>query len=286
MSAPQRIARYYDRNTARFLRLGGSGAALAIHRPLWGSGVTDAAAAAGYINTLLAAEAERWLGDPPGHVLDMGCGVGGTVLSLAARWPDARLAGVTLSAAQVARARAEAARRGLAARCRFDQGDFLSDPAPGAAPADLVVAVESHVHAPGSTAFLRAAAARLAPGGVLLVADDMLDRPEADLDPAGRALLSALRRGWHLGHLSTSAELAAAAGCHGLGLLEDADLTPLIRLDRLRDRLLRIAGPLADRLGLARVPFWANAIGGNALTEAYRAGLMRYRLLAFMRVAQ
>lgn len=285
MSAPQRIARYYDRNTARFLRLGGSGDALAIHRPLWGPGVRDSAEAAGHVNALIAAQAERWLHRPPERVLDMGCGVGGTVLALAARWPGAALSGITLSPAQVARARSEAARRGLSERCRFEQGDFLTGPTPGTPAADLVVAVESHVHAPGAPAFLRAAAARLAPGGLLLIADDMLARPEAALSPAHRALTGALRRGWHLGHLPTPEDLAAAAAGHGLDLIEDTDLTALLRLDRLRDRVLRLAGPLADRLGLARVPFWANAIGGNALTEGYRAGIMRYRMLAFMRAA-
>jgi hypothetical protein len=56
----------------------------------------------------------------------------------------------------------------------------------------------------------------------------------------------------------------------GYRLLAQHDLGPLLRLDRWRDRALRLAGPVADALGLARWPLFANMIGGNALTQAYR----------------
>jgi hypothetical protein len=36
------VARYYDANTRRFLRLGGGGQMAAIHRPIWAPGVQTA----------------------------------------------------------------------------------------------------------------------------------------------------------------------------------------------------------------------------------------------------
>jgi len=62
-----------------------------------------------------------------------------------------------------------------------------------------------------------------------------------------------------------------------------SDLTPLLRLNRWRDYALRVVGPLADRVGLAGKPLFDNMIGGNALTESYRAGIMRYTLLTLRR---
>lgn len=274
------VRRYYEASTARFLRIGGSGAAAAIHRQLWAEGVTSPAGAAAHVNRLIAELAEALLPGPPAQVLDLGCGVGGTLLHLAARWPVAALDGVTLSAEQVRIARRFAARRGLGARVQVRQGDFL-DPAAAGQGADLVLAVESHVHAPSAAAFLAAAALQMRPGGVLVVVDDMLARPESALSAREASRLDGFRRGWHLGHVPDVEGLCAAARAAGLTCAAVQDLTPLLRLTRARDVALRVAGPLADALGLGRWPLFSNMIGGNALTESYRAGTMRYTLAAF-----
>ena len=284
MAAPARIARYYDRSTERFLRMGQSGAALAIHRPLWAPGISTPEAAAGHVNALVAEAAEGALGRAPDRVVDLGCGVGGTLMHLATRWLAAEMTGLTLSPRQAALARRFAAGRGLAGRCRFHAADFL-DPAADTAPAELAIAIESAVHAPSAASFARAAAAHLRPGGVLIVVDDMLARPGTSLTAREARLVAQFRRGWHLGHVATAEEMTAAADAAGLAPGAARDLTGLLRLDRLRDRLLRPVGPLAAALGLASVPLFANMIGGNALTCAYRGGIMRYRLLAFRKAA-
>lgn len=278
-AAPARdaVARYYDASTRRFLAMGGSGAALAIHRPLWAPGVTSPALAAAHVNDLIAQAALDALGAPPARVTDLGCGVGGTVLHLAARWPQAELTGITLSAEQVRLAEAHAAARGLAGRCRFLRSDFTL---PMTLPrADLVIAVESHVHAPDAASFLTAAQRHLRPGGVLVLVDDMLARPENALTAPEARRLDQFRRGWRLGHVPDAQGLAALAGAMGFQPVATRDLSELLRLDRLRDRALALAGPLADRLGLAPVPLFGNMIGGNALTQGYRAGQMRYMLM-------
>lgn len=282
-SAPDDIAAYYDASTARFLKVGGSGAALAIHRPLWADGMQSREAAAAHVNTLIARAAEAALGHPPRHVRDLGCGVGGSLFHLAGIWPEAQFEGVTLSAAQVEIAQRHATARGLAERVKVTQSDFnLPTTLP---PADLVFAIESHVHAESARAFVQAARAHVAQGGVLIVVDDMLADEQATTPRATR-LIDAFRRGWHLGHVSPGATLVAEAEGQGLKALTVEDLTPMLQLDRLRDRALRLFGPLADALGLGRFALFANMIGGNALTEAYRAGLMRYRLIVFQKVAQ
>jgi tocopherol O-methyltransferase len=60
----------------------------------------------------------------PVTVLDVGCGVGGTSIHLAATLGErCRVTGVTLSTAQVAFATADAASAGVAARVAFHEGD-------------------------------------------------------------------------------------------------------------------------------------------------------------------
>lgn len=272
------VEQYYDASTRRFLALGRSGTALAIHRPLWGDGVTSHTEAASHVNTLIAAQAEAALGRPPERVVDLGCGVGGTLFHLARRWPDTAMSGITISAEQVRLAQGFARAQSLETRCSFLRSDFTL---PMTLPrADLVVAVESHVHARSAGEFLQAALRHLRPGGVLLLVDDMLAAPEETLTSAQARRVMQFRRGWQLGHVPDSAGLLAQAEAMGFTLAAMQDLTRYLYLDRLRDHALRLAGPVADRLGLAQVPFFGNMIGGNALTESYRSGQMRYTLMA------
>ncbi len=271
------VAAYYDASTRRFLAIGGSGAALAIHRPLWAEGLAGVEAASAHVNTLVATAAEAALGRLPAQVCDLGCGVGGTLLHLARRWPGAHLTGVTLSAEQVRLARGFARARGLERQVQVVQSDFTCPPL--LPRADLVIAIESHVHTDSAAGFLRAARAHLRPGGVLIIVDDMLATDPERLDPRGQGLVAAFCRGWRLGHVSPAAGLIAEARAQAFDPVEQRDLSPLLRLDRWRDRALRLAGPLADALGLGRVPLFANMIGGNALTQAHRAGIMGYRMV-------
>lgn len=275
------VAAYYDASTRRFLNVGGSGAALAIHRPLWADGVSSVEQASGHVNNLIAETAESVLGRAPQTVRDMGCGVGGTVFHLAQRWPEAELGGITISDEQVRIAQQVAAARGLAARCSFIRSDFtlpMTLPA-----AELVFAVESHVHARSAGQFLAAARRHVLPGGVLVVVDDMLALPEQALSPHDAARLEAFRRGWRLGHVPARSGLVSAAAENGFDAVHSRDLTPFLNLNRFRDHALRVVGPAADRLGLAQMPLFGNMIGGNALTEGYRAGVMCYTFMVLQR---
>jgi len=277
-SQTRRLQDYYDANTARFLRYGGSGRSLAIHRALWEPGVANSEQATSRINQRIV---ESWAGRAtaaPERVRDLGCGVGGSLFHFAQAWPDAELDGLTLSPRQAAMAAQEAAARGLDSRLRITCTDFLQ---PADRPADLVVAIESHVHAPSAAAFLAAAARGLSRTGKLVIVDDMLARPESQLSVADRHLVASFRRGWRLGHVPDAEGLKATAAAAGLHCLVDEDLTQYLRLNRWRDLALRALAPLADALGGNRWPLFANMIGGNALTVAYRRGTMRYRLMIF-----
>jgi cyclopropane fatty-acyl-phospholipid synthase-like methyltransferase len=273
-----RVAEYYDASTRRFLLVGGSGGALAIHRALWADGIETTEGAANHINTVIRDEVLRLRGHEPSSMRDLGCGVGGSVFALARDWPGTAFLGLTISAEQHARAEAEAKVRGLSERCRFLCADFAA-PLQGEG-AEIAIAVESHVHAESAEAFLRAATGHLRPGGHLIIVDDMLAQPEAGLSAPQRRRLDSFRSGWRLGHVPDISGLIAAAEAQGFTLEATRDLTPLIRLNRLRDIALRVAGPVAEGLGLQGSPLFANMIGGNALTESYRCGVMRYAMVS------
>ncbi|WP_296475289.1 glucans biosynthesis glucosyltransferase MdoH [Roseinatronobacter sp.] len=280
-TAHNSVSAYYDASTRRFLKTGGSGSALAIHRPLWAEGVRNLEQASGHVNDLIAEAAEARLGRAPETVRDLGCGVGGSVFHLARRWSEAEFCGITISDQQVQIARQIAVDRGFDARCSFIRSDFtLPMTLPGA---ELVIAVESHVHARSAAQFLAAARRHVLPGGLLVVVDDMLAMPQDQLSGTDSARLDAFRRGWRLGHVPARTSLMDLAGENGFDAVQSRDLTPLLNLNRLRDHALRVVGPTADRMGLAQLPLFGNMIGGNALTEGYRAGVMCYTFLVLQR---
>lgn len=63
--------------------------------------------------------------DPPpgGYVLELGCGTGRNLIAAARRYPEARFAGVDISAEMLETARAGIARAGFADRIQVAQGD-------------------------------------------------------------------------------------------------------------------------------------------------------------------
>jgi cyclopropane fatty-acyl-phospholipid synthase-like methyltransferase len=277
------VAAYYDRNTRRFLRFGGARGSLAIHRQLWGEGVASAREAAEHVNELLADAIERQEKPAPA-VIDLGCGVGGTLFSLAARLPLSRLVGVTISAEQRRIAERIGAAKGLADRCRFVQGDFARVSLDLAA--DAVVAIEAFAHCARPPAFFANAERHLALGGTLILIDDFLAEREDGLDPAARRTVEGFRRGWRVPGFGTIETALDAARQAGLDCVEERDLTPLIRLDQPSRRLIATLGPVCARLGLAGLPFFANLIGGGALQRGLEQRLFAYRWLRFERSAE
>lgn len=279
------VARYYDRNTRRFLLVGRGGDTHSIHRELWGPGVASAREAARYVDRLIADEIGATAAGPVRTIIDFGCGVGGTLFYLAERFTDARLRGVTISSKQVEIARRLLDRNGLAERCTIERGDFHSVRL--GLHADAVVAVESLAHSHDVSAFLSNAAQHLAPGGLLLVADDFLAAEETSFGPEQRRGIARFRAGWRVPGLGTVESLAERASAHGLSLRTDLDLSSYTRPGyRLRDAVIRISSPLLERLGLIGVPFFGNVIGGNALQIGLQSGTIHYRLLAFAAHAQ
>jgi len=104
----------------------------------------------------------------PKNILDVGCGIGGTSRYLAAKFPNAKVTGITISEEQVRRATELARERGLgnvefklmdALNLTFEDDQF-----------DLVWGCESGEHMPDKRRYVEEMTRVLAPGGNLAIA--------------------------------------------------------------------------------------------------------------------
>jgi cyclopropane fatty-acyl-phospholipid synthase-like methyltransferase len=277
------VRAYYESNTRLFLSLGIGGRTLAIRRAVWGDGVQTLQQAVDYVNGLIAAEARlsgAAMSAPTGEklrILDIGCGVGGSLLFLADSL-DALLhgVGVTISPRQAEIARRKARARGHSAGCSFLDADFTR--LSGLPLFHLTFAIESFVHFTTPLEFFSAAARSLAPGGRLILIDDFL--AEKRRSHRDRWLIKAFRQGWILPSLCPVSRAEQAAVDCGMRLVEDRNLSASLHQTRLSIPL----GLWAVRIMRAiPVPwsYWRSSAGSLALTICQRERLVEYHYLVF-----
>lgn len=272
------VRRYYDRNTPDFVTHGQGGGVGAIHRPVWGPGTKNAAAAFRYVEDRIVALAnDLQRGSDPFHVVDLGCGVGASLCYLAQRLP-LRGTGFTLSPVQVRHAEQRIREAGLSDRVSCREGDFCQLP-DDLAPADLAYAIESFVHGPDPARFFASSAELVRAGGILVVCDDVL---RVDDTPVAQRTVRRFQRGWHLNTVITADALRRLASDAGFEHLSTQDLTPHLRLDRPRDHLIARFVALCGWLPLEHTRF-GHLIGGNALRTCLSNGWIGYDLAVFRR---
>ena len=274
------VRAYYERNTRLFLALGIGGRTLALRRAVWAEGVDTLPQAVDYVNGLIAADALQSPALAGGNglsILDIGCGVGGSLFFLAgALGRRFHGVGVTLSPLQARMAMIHARRRQLSGCCTFVDGDFASLPRLGSF--DLAFAIESYVHFGSPDSFFAAAARSIAPGGRLIVVDDFLSKES--YPPDEQALVRAFREGWILPSLCSARHAAAAAARHGFHLAQDRDLSPHLSLSTFNPALGRWAVRLMRALPVPS-SYWRSSTGSLALSLCRREGLSEYRYLVF-----
>jgi ubiquinone/menaquinone biosynthesis C-methylase UbiE len=264
---------YYDRNTSRFTRFGAGNQTGAIHRKLWGSAVRNSSQALQYTNEIIEkALLSDWdTPTAPKRIMDLGCGIGGTVISFAERHTDMYW-GITLSRVQASEGFRRKSKARLKGSCEFVQADFHHIPTPPIW--DAAYAIESFVHSPDPDAFFHSVSSCLKPGGRLALCDDFLTACE---DQSEALWINRFRRGWLLGKLLDIPSVNDLAQRYSFRLVSDTDLTHLIRTP---NRVIMNALKIFSLLPLPGL-YWRSVAGGIALAHCHRTGSIQYRLLVF-----
>jgi cyclopropane fatty-acyl-phospholipid synthase-like methyltransferase len=277
----RQVKKYYDHNTERFLKWGKSERTFNIHGALWHPEVKSLAEAMHYSDELIAREIER-CPYPVNRVLDLGCGVGGSIFYLVRRLSRVRsFTGISLSPLQIKSARQRIPET-QKKRIHFEEGCFLQLPA-DRFKADYSYSIEAFTHCPDPDIFFAVQAGLLPLGGRLAIVDDCLS-DEIRLSSRHIRLLGIYRRNWLLPGLRGLTALKSLAEEKGFRLIKNRNLTPYLRLGRPRDRaislLVKILGPL-----MLRDTYLMSLLGGDARQKCYLQGLIHYRLLVFEKYA-
>lgn len=271
------VATYYDRlgrwnRIARAIGYGGGSSTMTVHRPLVDPGANGRATFTRLHDLLHSCVGP--VTSP--RVLDAGCGLGGTMFSLA-EIAGATCVGLTLSRTQAETANREATRRSLASQVRADVRSYDHPPS---GPFDLVVAIESLAHSLEPARSVAALAATLAPGGRFIVVDDMPEPSALATDD-----LHAFKAGWQCPVLWSAEAYLDGFARAGLHVDAHLDLTAqTVPRQRWRIALLMAMNRLA-RLwpweALRQV--MDSHYGGLALERLTRNRHVRYRLLVARR---
>ncbi|HEU5156661.1 MAG TPA: methyltransferase domain-containing protein [Streptosporangiaceae bacterium] len=244
-----------------------------LYREGWGDSFNFPPFAAGQSLDEATAAQERHIADDGGfrpgwRVLDVGCGVGGPALTIAAH-SGAEITGVNISPNQLPIARQITARRGLSGLVRFIGGDAMRLPFQPESFEGAYV-IQSMCHAPDKPRAYREIARVVKPAGVFLGNDwlcrDNITRAEyADY-------IEPICRTWALPSLISPSELAGQLEQAGfvvkaLGdVAERGDMTPNWEMFETKSQSLAARRPQSPGVRLMR-----EAIA--AVVRAARAGV-------------
>lgn len=188
--------------------------------------------------------------------------------------------GVTISPAQARAGNQRFRQSEFGEHLRCIEGDFLSAHS-NIGSAHVVFSIEAFVHSPEPEAFFRAASECVAPGGLLIICDDVLsERAVKSISRREQRLLNEFRYGWVAPAVASAATMSQIAASHGFRRLESVDLTPYVELHRPRDIVLRALMSLARYLPVRNYR-WRSLLGGNALQIALAKRLIEYRFMVW-----
>lgn len=258
------IARHYDLSTIFYRLMWGSH----VHHGLWTGNETPSEAQHNLTDTL-AAHASLKAGD---HVLDVGCGMGGSSILLA-RLLGCRVTGITLSSVQRLWASIAARWWGVSDRTSFHCQDAESA-AFDSATFDVIWSIECTEHLFNKSAFFRRAAQWLRPGGRLAICAWLAK--DGQLTAEDGSLLNDVCRGMLCPSLGSRTDY--------INWIEDSGLR-VMRCEDWTDRVSRtweICRARVSRVRLRSLARWVDRDSVDFLDrfqtmlDAYSTGAMRY----------
>ena len=271
------VAEHYAALTDRMVNFGGD--LLACHFGLWGPDTTNDREALLRANHTLVQGCD--LG-PGRRVLDAGCGVGGTAITLAEAY-GVRVTGLTICEPHVAVATEHAAQRGVGHLVDFRYGDFMDLPFPEAS-FDAVLNHESFCYAPDKLAYLRGVRRVLKPGGRWQALEGL--RTGTPMSEAQEEVHAVARRGWRMPPLEPWRDVVATLEEAGFEEIRERDLSSEVApsTESLRNRWLLFTMLIdpAGRVSRASREFMEATLGYD---QGLREGVFTYHFLSAARPA-
>lgn len=214
------------------------------------------------------------------HILDVGCGIGGSSLYLADKF-NASAKGITLSPIQAKRATQRAAEADLTSRVSFEVADALEMPFSDDS-FDFVWSMESGEHMPDKQKFLAECYRVLKPGGTFLMAT-WCHRPitpaTGELTTEERQHLADIYRVYCLPYVISLPEYEAIADNLPFQHIRTADWSDAV--EPFWDIVIDSAFEPQAFLSLLQSG-WGTiqaALSLGLMSRGYRRGLIRYGLL-------
>lgn len=189
------IEQYYDLSQTHYKRVWNLQKSRSLHYGYWDSSTKNFHEALLNINKILAAKAGI---KNENHVLDAGCGIGGSSLWLAKNI-GCNVTGISLSEKQVTTANKLSAEENLQTLALFEQQDFTATNYPSES-FDVVWAIESVCHATDKSKFIAEAYRLLKKGGRLILADFF---KQQNLSGKDAALITQWANGWAIDDFAT-----------------------------------------------------------------------------------
>ena len=212
------------------------------------------------------------------NILDVGCGIGGSTLYLAAKL-NANATGITLSPVQAKRATQRARELGFSTRTNFQVADAQEMPFADNS-YDLVWSLESGEHMPDKTKFIQECYRVLRPGGKLIVVT-WCHRPtdRLPLTTDEKKHLGEIYRVYHLPYVISLPEYEAIARNISLNNIRTADWSQavapfwnLVILSAFNPKA--IFGLLSSGWDTIQA-----ALSLGLMSQGYESGLIRFGLL-------
>lgn len=212
-------------------------------------------------------------------ILDVGCGIGGSSLYLAAKL-GAKATGITLSPVQAKRATERARELGFSARSNFQVADAQEMPFADNS-YDLVWSLESGEHMPDKTKFIQECYRVLKPGGKLIVVT-WCHRPtdRLPLTAQEEKHLAEIYRVYHLPYVISLPEYEAIARNISLNNIRTADWSQAVA--PFWDLVISSAFNPKAIFGVL-TSGWDTiqaALSLGLMSEGYKSGLIRFGLLS------